>query len=519
MSERGVPRGLAAACVGAGLVTFAIGALDCLNFAVDDSFISLRYAENWAHGLGLVFNPGERVEGFSNLLWTLVLGALARSGLDQAHGPYTLLIAAKLLGAALACLALLVLAWHVFTSARSAASPARHPLAALAVAGAGGTFSFALWSLSGMETGLCTFLVTVAGVMMMRLLRRHDAGEQPSPAAALATGSAFGLLTLVRPEPVVIWGVTMLLLFAAAPAPVRRTLIVAAIPTLLVFAAATLWRLGYYGEWVPNSVVAKSGGGLTYALLGIKYALAAVVGSIGVLALAAFALPAIARLGLEARFLVVYCMCHVAFVAVSGGDWMPGFRFLVPLLPLLWLLCTSASLELVRAFAPALDARAVALVFVGLAIASMMNGRALARAQMEFPTGFKQRTWVGAPERVTAARELAASLPAGSLVAIGECGYIPYYAPGLCFLDVFGLMDKRIARLPGAHTHKLTLAEFLARDPDDYLMMTRLGPGGIVPSHPDGELLVAAPEFRARYHEVRTFPGFTLFARTAQASR
>ena len=29
----------------------------------DDAFISFRYAANWAAGHGLVWNPGERVEG------------------------------------------------------------------------------------------------------------------------------------------------------------------------------------------------------------------------------------------------------------------------------------------------------------------------------------------------------------------------------------------------------------------------------------------------------------------------
>ena len=39
----------------------------------DDAFISYRYAQNFAHGDGLVFNPGERVEGYSNLLYILIL--------------------------------------------------------------------------------------------------------------------------------------------------------------------------------------------------------------------------------------------------------------------------------------------------------------------------------------------------------------------------------------------------------------------------------------------------------------
>ena len=53
----------------------------------DDAFISFRYAENWANGLGWVFNVDEYVEGFSNPLWTglfgLVfwIGAILYSGL------------------------------------------------------------------------------------------------------------------------------------------------------------------------------------------------------------------------------------------------------------------------------------------------------------------------------------------------------------------------------------------------------------------------------------------------------
>ena len=43
---------------------------------VDDAFISFRYARNLADGQGLVFNPGhERVEGYTNFLWVLVLAA------------------------------------------------------------------------------------------------------------------------------------------------------------------------------------------------------------------------------------------------------------------------------------------------------------------------------------------------------------------------------------------------------------------------------------------------------------
>src|SRR6185369_11241243 len=44
----------------------------------DDAMVSLRYAWNLAHGDGLVWNPGERVEGTTSFLFTVTMavGAL-----------------------------------------------------------------------------------------------------------------------------------------------------------------------------------------------------------------------------------------------------------------------------------------------------------------------------------------------------------------------------------------------------------------------------------------------------------
>ncbi|MFQ5416191.1 MAG: hypothetical protein ACE5FL_03975 [Myxococcota bacterium] len=42
---------------------------------IDDAYISFRYAGNLVAGHGLVFNAGEYVEGFTNLLWTLLIAA------------------------------------------------------------------------------------------------------------------------------------------------------------------------------------------------------------------------------------------------------------------------------------------------------------------------------------------------------------------------------------------------------------------------------------------------------------
>ena len=44
-------------------------------FLGDDSFISFRYAKHLAEGQGLVWNPGDRVEGYTNFLWVLLMAA------------------------------------------------------------------------------------------------------------------------------------------------------------------------------------------------------------------------------------------------------------------------------------------------------------------------------------------------------------------------------------------------------------------------------------------------------------
>ena len=52
------------------------------RWVCDDAFISFRYAENLIHGLGLVYNAGERVEGYTNFLWTMWAALGLRFGAD-----------------------------------------------------------------------------------------------------------------------------------------------------------------------------------------------------------------------------------------------------------------------------------------------------------------------------------------------------------------------------------------------------------------------------------------------------
>src|SRR5512141_426918 len=105
--------------------------------AVDDAYISFVYARNAILGHGLVFNPGERVEGFTNFLWTAAMVPLEGAGADV--GRVSMLIGA-LLG--VACLALVYRIGAQILGSRAVGA-----LAALLLAVDG---SFALWSVAGL---------------------------------------------------------------------------------------------------------------------------------------------------------------------------------------------------------------------------------------------------------------------------------------------------------------------------------------------------------------------------------
>jgi arabinofuranosyltransferase len=67
----------------AALAIYAWLAWSFRGYTPDDTFIYLRYADNWAAGRGLVFNPGERVQGYTSPLWTLLIGLASSAGVSS----------------------------------------------------------------------------------------------------------------------------------------------------------------------------------------------------------------------------------------------------------------------------------------------------------------------------------------------------------------------------------------------------------------------------------------------------
>ena len=236
-------------------------------FLTDDAFISFRYVRNLLEGHGLVFNPGEYVEGYTNFLWVLELAALwGLFGLRPEHTANWLSVAYT--GATLA-----TLWWWL------AHSPTRHDrgfLAWLALGLLGSSATFAVWtSGGGLETRQFTCFIVVA-VVCLAVHRQQRWG-------LLATSVSLAAAALTRPEGLLLaaccfgWFVFQRVADshrATPPSPWRDDGIAAALvavvrrlnwrevmcliaPFTVLVAAHFLWRYGYYGEWLPNTYYAK----------------------------------------------------------------------------------------------------------------------------------------------------------------------------------------------------------------------------------------------------------------------
>lgn len=206
----------------AARLTFAL----FTGFVTDDAFISFRYAENLADGLGFVYNAGVRVLGTTAPLWTLLLAVGSAFGLPLV----SFAIATSILCGGISAVLIrrigeqLELGWAATASA----------------------LVYALWPRSimaettGMESALFTTLV-LAGLACA--VKRRD--------VTAAVLSAFA--ALVRPEGLVL---LLLCLLSTLVRDVKRGLISALI-ALAILAPWVTFASWYFGGPVPSSIGGK----------------------------------------------------------------------------------------------------------------------------------------------------------------------------------------------------------------------------------------------------------------------
>lgn len=299
---------------------------------IDDAFISFRYARNLADGHGLVYNIGERVEGYSNTLFVLLLALLAKLGVK-------ITLSATWLGIVFhaGTVALLL---HLMQTLLT--DKVLRPLPMLGLAFLMFHPSCVAYALAGMETPMAAFWLLAAVLFVVRSLRCENGVRCAVPA-----GVALFLLALSRPEgismaaPLGLW-----LLLGKKEKRWPRSLIFGAVVTVL-YGAFLLWRHSYFGYWQPNTYYAKAAGaGFGLVSMGLDYLWRFTnVTLIPYLLLPVLLLALRFRASLPGWWWGVFgtALAYVAALVYVGGDHFPLARFLIPIVPLLWLLLPEAA--------------------------------------------------------------------------------------------------------------------------------------------------------------------------------
>jgi hypothetical protein len=430
-----------------GALTMGLGLLFILyhDFALDDSFITYRYAENLARGEGFIYNPGQRNLGTTAPFYAILLASI------QHLAPLPLPLIANLLS----LLCLLSGAGLLYLLAR------RHDLSAAgACAGLLYASSPLLVTSTGMETSFCLLLVLSAV-----LASDGSPGSRFGRARLACAGVCLGLAVITRSDTVIVAGVLGLVYlwrFRALPWPTM-------LAALLVIGPFFLWLTTYFGSPLPGSLAAKQAqlalGFPSYAHGLVRYLAGARVGLedpevqlqplVLITLLAGGGMAVAARSGAHSEpgahrpsgaaawwiwALAGWGLLHAAAYTVLG---VPAYHwYYAPLEPGL---CLLAGLSLQRgasALSPSVERAAgvtwrwAAMVVLAALVVGQMGVNVWAKREVFDP---KARTYR------TVGQWLETHAGAGADVAAMEVGLVGYYSRRP-MVDLLGLIDPASRR-------------------------------------------------------------------------
>ena len=422
------------------------------NFVTDDAYISFVFSRNFAEHGQLAFNLGSPVEGYTNFLWTLILGLLMLVGVSPE-------ISSRVLGTACA-LGTLYLATRTMDHALGRKSPwCAVPAVVLACSS-----GFACWTSGGLETQLFTLLVTGA--------LEATVASVEHPKALRRAGILCALAAMTRPEGVLIFvllgGARLVFWFVEARRTKQWTLrpeLYAIGCFLVLWAPWFAWRALYYGYWAPNTYYVKAHGpwtppalarqmlehgfhyvwvwtkqtklvyGVPFALIGVGTALAR---------------PATAR-GLLAVACALVSGGYLAYAISVGGDFMGLHRFIMPvfvtaaiavILGVDWI---NSSLPRTWRFVAILPASMLAVGFVASQV--RLTRESIDRTNTRADAGVIDTPaflMIYTENRAAIGRAMAPCFRPDDMSIVGGAGAQPYFGR-MRAIDVFGLVSEAIA--------------------------------------------------------------------------
>jgi hypothetical protein len=390
------------------------------EWGLDDAYISYRYAENLVRGEGLVFNHGERVEGYSNFLY--VLAVVPAFWVTDRNGVYFF---SMLLNIVCALGALWLLSDHLRRSMGARTALAGCLLFALCLP---------LWA--AVASGLETCLVLLISMAIWVYVERVAVNPTHGNTLTLAVLTVLSLLA--RVDGFLIPGIAILYLL------LKRRIRPAAVCALALFTTQglyELWRLAYYGALLPTSYYVKVVGPILARLnfAGIELSKITMLEGLlpYVLILLLMVVESIYRLYRRRResfypfrFEILFAPLWIAYWFYIGGDNLWD-RFLLILYPL-------GIFALLSACEKISNPR---MAVYGLVLLAALQVGPPCLTDPRFDFGFNKSDTL-----IETGKFLGEKYP-GRTLAVAALGKMPFFS-GLYARDILGLADPVVAHLP-----------------------------------------------------------------------
>jgi arabinofuranosyltransferase len=403
---------------------------------VDDAYISFRYGKNLMNGSGLVYNRGEYVEGYTNFLWAIITAPFTRiQSIDIATFTLTLGLLISIFN-----IYLLIRISKQFSNLFESKPPYFLLLPAIFFVL---DDSVAFWAIGGMEFPMWTLFILSAIYFYFKI------NEKPRNYLLLAI--FLMLCTLTRPEGNMIFVILMVHFFIFRKKidffklKFLRILLLYALFVFLYYG----FKFAYYGQVIPNTYYAKGVTDLSMnMLLGFKYIALCGGTRLYVLIFILFITFKGAVKDFKQSFLLLFSVVYILYIFIVGGDWMNANRFLVPVIPILYILSSIGLIRTIdklgtinisfKKWANKLTGYALILLCTMLFIVTM--------SLLEYQELIiKDENYKYELQWARFGQWLKMNVSPNTIIAVGPAGKIPYYSE-LYTVDMWGLNNEHIAR-------------------------------------------------------------------------
>jgi len=434
-----------------------------LGFPLDDGWIHQTYARNLAHTGQMAFIAGQPSAGSTSPLWTILLSIGYLLRLDYRFWTYFL----GVIGLALTAWTAHRLARRLFPD-QPWAAPLTGLLCAL-------EWHLAWVAFSGMETILFTWLLLLLMNLQFAICDSRSAIRYSQFVTA---GAVAGLLTLTRPEGLLLVGLVGLALLWYAWREARWQGVLAVIGYGLAFAVVIspwlAFNLRVSGQPFPNTFYAKQAEYRVYLTLPIWTRLARVL--LPTLAGAQFLLipsflyaalrssrsyaPTSRHSSLSIFLPLAWWLITILVYALRLPVNYQHGRYLIPTVPVLILYGVGGMLRLLRLASPRMWVRVVSRSMLLATLVLLLTFWVRGAQVYADDTGFIEG------EMVTVAHWLNSNTEPDTLIAVHDIGAVGYFTQRP-LLDLAGLITPEVVPFIADETRLLA---FMAERGADYVI-------------------------------------------------